>query len=119
MTLLYVEEDETVDEAPRPVAKSQSVTDKLGVGEPWEQVRDYVVRETEARFGPTPIEPFKMNSIFKAFVKRHGFDRSMAVARKAFDTYDGIWASAPITPYRFTTGNDPFFADVIIKDHAL
>jgi hypothetical protein len=116
--LLYIDEDEEVDEAPKLRVERPS-NDRLGTGEVWEQLRDYVMREVEERFGPQSIESFKEDSIFKAFVKRHGDDRAFQIARVAFDYYDGIWASAPVTPYRFCVGNDPFFAEVIASDHSI
>lgn len=80
----------------------------------WEDLRDYVVSEATKRFGPQIRDPRKEAGIFKGFISRHGVVDAVLVAQAAFEVYDGTWRSAPITVSRFTKGNDPYFAQVIL-----
>lgn len=81
----------------------------------WEELRDYVVHEIEAKQGPQPRDFRKEAGIFKSFMARYG-DQSVAIAKVAFGpVFDGVWRSAPITVTRFCKGSDPYFGDVILK----
>lgn len=80
----------------------------------WEDLRDYVLTEAERRFGPQRREPAKEASILKSFMNRYGTD-AVTIAQAAFEIYDGVWASAPITVTRFCKASDQFFADVILS----
>lgn len=79
----------------------------------WDDLRDYVVAEIEARFGPFPRTSAKEYGIFTAFLNRWGAERAQAIARHAFEVCDGRWAGAPISINRFCKGSDPFFAEPI------
>jgi hypothetical protein len=102
-----------VEVVPRPTAQVAR-TDVLVADEEWawQHLRDYVVHEIEARFGPFPHDSIKEASIFKAFLSRHG-KRSAAIARHAFEVCEGRWAGAPISVNRFAKNSDPYFAEVI------
>lgn len=94
----------------RPVL-SQSVT---FAGKPpadwsWEELRDYVVREIEARFGAFPRDSKKEFGIFSAFKGRWGAQAG-PIAKFAFDVADGRWKGAPISVTRFAKGSDPYFS---------
>lgn len=79
----------------------------------WEDLRDYVVREIEARHGVQPRDFRKESGIFKSFMTRYGAD-AVPIARLAFSpVFDGWWKSAPISVTRFCKGSDPYFADVL------
>jgi hypothetical protein len=93
-------------------------SDLTGTAEPWRQLRDYVTAQIEARFGSQVVDPVKEAAVFKRFVSTWG-DRAMEIARLAFDHYDGVWASAPVSVNRFCKKSDPFFAEVIVRDHGL
>lgn len=80
----------------------------------WSDLRDYVVTEATRRFGPQIRNPQKEAGIFKGFISRHGIADAVSVAQAAFEIYEGTWRSAPITVSRFTKGNDPYFAEVIL-----
>lgn len=75
-------------------------------------LRDYVVTEMERLHGPKVWvrDPAKELGIFKRFVADWSPELAVAIARHAFTHYRGIWRDAPITPARFTRGNDPYFA---------
>lgn len=75
----------------------------------WQDLRDYVVHEIEARFGLFPRDHNKETGIFKGFHSRWGVD-SQAIARYAFEVLGGRWAGAPISVFRFTKGSDEYFA---------
>ena len=96
------------------VAPSSGRTDLVGTGEPWEQLRDYVVSQIEDRWGPMPRNPIKEKSIFTSFVNRYG-DKAMAIARAACETHRCEWRSAPLSVSRFTKGCDPYFSDILAK----
>lgn len=104
---------EQVEVVPKPAT---SRTDLLVMGEDWswEQMRDYVVHEIEARFGAFPHDSIKEASIFKSFIGRHG-KKAAAIAKHAFEVCDGRWAGAPISVTRFCKNSDPFFAEVIVE----
>lgn len=78
----------------------------------WEDLRSYVVREIEQRFGAFPRDPLKEKAIFSGFVKRHG-DKAGPIAKFAFELCDGVWRNAPVAVQRFCKNSDPYFADII------
>jgi hypothetical protein len=80
----------------------------------WQDLRDYVVREIEARFGVFPRNPLREAATFKSFMTRWGV-QAPAIARYAFETLDGRWAGAPISVNRFCKNSDPYFAAVIAE----
>jgi hypothetical protein len=113
-----------VQEAPAQIAQQVTAT-KLGTAEAayllkprnqwtWQDLRDYVITEQERRFGVQPRDPRKERGIFTGFISRHGVENAVLVAQAAFEVYEGMWASAPVTVTRFCKNSDPFFADVII-----
>lgn len=117
-------EEEVLAEAPAQVTQ-EVTTSRTGTTESsyllktasqwtWSDLRDYVVTEAEKRFGPQARDPKKESGIFKGFITRHGTEDAVLVAMAAFEVYEGTWRKAPITVTRFTKGNDPFFADVIL-----
>lgn len=78
----------------------------------WADLRDYVVAEIEKRQGPLRRDSYKECGIFKGFLARWGL-RAPAIARAAFERYDGSWAGEPIGILRFCKGSDPYFSTVI------
>jgi hypothetical protein len=80
----------------------------------WSELRDYVVREIEARHGQQPSDPRKEASIFKSFLNRFPDGQAIRIARAAFEIYDGWWANAPISVNRFCKGSDEYFATPIL-----
>jgi hypothetical protein len=85
----------------------------------WRSLRDFVVAAIERRWGARPdSDPVKEAAIFKRFLSTWG-DLAMPIARLAFERYDGMWAGAPISVNRFCRGSDPFFGEVIVRDHSL
>lgn len=80
----------------------------------WQDLRDYVFREIESRFGPQPRDPKIEAGIFKGFIGRWGADAA-AIARHAFEVADGYWKGAPISRSRFTQNCDPYFAQPIAE----
>lgn len=81
----------------------------------WEELRDYVFTEIERRFGPFPKpEGYKQKAIFESFLQRWD-DRAAPIARAAFEVFDGRWAGAPVSIYRFCRNSDAFFAAVIAE----
>lgn len=81
----------------------------------WQDLRDYVITEAEKRSGAQLRNPAKEAGIFKGFIARYGIQDAVMVAVAAFEIYEGVWRSAPIGVSRFTTGNDPYFSDVILQ----
>ncbi len=79
----------------------------------WKELRDFVVSSIEQRFGAFPRDYKKEYGIFTSYVSRYGADATK-VARAAFESYDGMWASAPISINRFCRASDPYFSDVIL-----
>jgi hypothetical protein len=75
----------------------------------WEEVRDYVVSSIEARHGAFPRNFKTEGSIFKSFTNRWG-TKAGAIAKAAFEEFDGMWKGAPISVNRFCVGSDPYFA---------
>lgn len=80
----------------------------------WRIIRDYVVEQIEARHGKFPRNPVQEKGIFGAFVNRWG-DKSLPIAKMAFEFYQGVWHNAPISINRFCIASDPWFAAVIAK----
>lgn len=80
----------------------------------WQDLRNYVVAEATKRFGEQIRDPKKEAGIFKGFIGRHGIADAVLIAQAAFEVYEGTWRQAPITVTRFTQGNDPYFANVIL-----
>lgn len=80
----------------------------------WDDLRDYVIHEIETRHGVQPRDQRKESGIFKSFLSRYG-DKAVPVTRAAFEVFDGVWRSAPITVNRFCKASDPFFGDVLLK----
>lgn len=110
----------TVVSSPRIEALASSVipsvgrADLLGTGDPWEAIRDYVVRKIEQRWGQFPRNAIKEASVFKSFAQRWG-DMAMPIARLACEEMGCIWESAPISVNRFCKGSDPYFAAVLAQ----
>lgn len=108
------------DDAPMAAVfvDAPSNLEKISVGasmtaeEDWRRLRNYVVEQIEATTGPFPRNPVTEKAIFRGFMSRWG-DKSLAIAKIAFETYGGYWHNAPIRVNRFTKGNDPYFASVI------
>lgn len=80
----------------------------------WQDLRDYVVTAITERFGAPQRDALKESVIFKAFISRYGIVNAVLVATAAFEIYRGIWRNAPVSITRFTKGNDPYFADVLL-----
>lgn len=80
----------------------------------WEELRDYVISESEKRFGVQPRDARKEASVFKRFVGEYG-DTAKPIAKYAFEVEDGRWMGAPVTVNRFAKGSDPYFAEVIVQ----
>jgi len=117
-------EAEVLGQAPAEVTQ-QVTTARTGTAEAayllkpatqwtWQDLRDYVVTEAEKRFGPQARDPKKEAGIFKGFIQRHGTEDAVMVAMAAYEVYEGVWRSAPVTVNRFCRNSDPFFADVIL-----
>jgi len=78
----------------------------------WQDLRDYVVREIEARHGPQVRNPKTESSIFKSFLTRWS-DQAVSIAKVSFEVHNGMWRNAPISVNRFCVASDPYFAAVI------
>jgi hypothetical protein len=96
------------------LAPSTGRADLLETGEPWEAVRDYVVRKIEDRWGRFPRNAIKEASVFKSFTQRWG-DQAMPIAQLACEEMGCVWESAPISVNRFCKGSDPYFASVLAQ----
>lgn len=90
------------------VSRSEARTWLLAADWGWEQTRDYVAAQIEARWGVFPRDPAKERSIFVRFCR--DWPDHEAIARYAFEHCDGMWAGAPIRVTRFCKGSDDFFA---------
>lgn len=111
-----VEEPMPVQEDETRAVVHQGATDIVSSGGwGWEQLRDYVYRMSDERWGAQPRDVLKDSGIFKGFVKRWG-DKAEPIARHAFETCSGVWRGAPVRTGRFTQGSDPYFAAVIAKN---
>lgn len=98
-----------------PVGRTESVYLTKRPSEwTWQDLRDYVITESEKRFGPQVRDPKKETGVFKGFVSRHGIEDAVMVAMAAFEVYEGIWRKAPVTVNRFCRNSDEFFANVIL-----
>lgn len=80
----------------------------------WRALRDYVVREIEARHGPQAHNDKTEPAIFKSFLSRWE-GNAVRIAKAAFELYDGMWGNAPISVNRFCKGSDEFFAAKILS----
>jgi hypothetical protein len=113
-----VRESLTVTRRTEPVVESREyrVTDigKAPEDWSWEDLRNYVVRQIETRFGPFPIDPPRLASIFRSFHQRHG---AMAgpIAVTAFDLFGGKWKGSNISVNRFCKASDKYFAEEIAQ----
>lgn len=81
----------------------------------WSDLRDYVIREIEARHGVQVRNPKTEASIFRSFITRYP-ETYVAIAKAAFEVHNGMWRNAPISVNRFCKASDPYFADVIVKN---
>lgn len=99
---------DTVDVTPTPI-ETRAFLAKPDAQWTWEDLRDYVVTQIEAKFGPWPRDSKKEYGIFKRFHSQWGA-LAPRIARYAFDNCDGWWSSAPIRIERFCKGSDPYFA---------
>ena len=72
-------------------------------------LRDYVVREVEKRFGLFPRDHRKEAAIFKAFMDR--YPQAVQIAKYLFEGKGGYWMGAPVSIFRFTKGADAYCAD--------
>lgn len=103
---------ETVEVIQRPSeVRTDLLTPESSWG--WEEVRDYVVAQIEARTGTFPRDARKEASIFQRFCRQFGPD-APAIARFAFEVADGRWKGAPIGINRFCKASDSWFADPIL-----
>lgn len=75
----------------------------------WEDLRNYVVREIETRFGEFPKDPIRLRAIFYSFHQRHG-ELAGPIAKAAFELHGGRWKGAPVSVTRFCKGSDQYFA---------
>lgn len=82
----------------------------------WSDLRDYIVTQIEKRHGPQVRDPKKESGICKGFISRWGIERSVAIAKAAFEVHDGMWRNAPISMTRFTKNSDPYFSTIIAKN---
>lgn len=89
--------------------------DTLGVGEPHQQLLDYIVRNIVIRWGEFPRVIEKDEAIIKSFYSRFGHDDAWRVARAACESYGCVWNKSPLTVLRFTRNSDPYFAKVILE----
>ncbi len=80
----------------------------------WEELRDYVVQQIEARFGAFPRNFKTEHSIFKSFATRWG-QQAGPIAVHAFEVLNGFWAGAPISVNRFCKNSDVYFAAEIAQ----
>lgn len=119
-----VRQQEIVQQVPVQV-RQEVTTSRVGTAESayllkpaaqwtWEDLRDYVITEAEKRGGPQIRNAAKEAGILKAFINRHGIADAVLVAQAAFEIYEGVWRSTPVTVTRFTKNNDSYFAEVIL-----
>lgn len=129
MTLLNFD-DVTPVVSPTPVTSAPTITETVTVKPTliasvsdafkstetwgWEELRDYVIRNIEARHGAFPRNFKTEGGIFKSFVNRHGSNAGL-IAKFAFEQQGGMWRNAPITVNRFCKASDPYFAEPIIE----
>jgi hypothetical protein len=84
----------------------------------WKELRDYVVTEIEARFGPMPNRNLHHEyGIFTRFVaprEKGGWgEQAKDIARFAFEVMDGRWRGRQVSIYHFSKNQDREFAEVI------
>lgn len=111
-----LEVEKEAQEVKAMVPPNESVTHLLIKPEAWgwEQLRDYVITQSEKQHGRQPRNPLKEKAIFQSFANRWG-DKASAIAQFAFEVQKGVWHRAPITVNRFAKNSDPFFAEVIVE----
>lgn len=98
-----------------PVATSGGATHLLRPESAWtwEELRDYVLRQIEQRYGAQPRDSVKEASIFRSYITRWGAD-AVRIAKFAFEDCDGKWKGAPIRVNRFCKGADEYFSAEIL-----
>lgn len=79
----------------------------------WQQLRDYVVEQIEARSGKFPRNLAAEAGIFKRFMGKYEDGMAARIARFAFDNCDGMWKGSPVGITRFCKNSDPYFGDPI------
>jgi len=104
---------ETIEVRPSRVA--HVIKDPVQWG--WEELRDYVVSQIEALWGPFPRELAKEKSIFSSFIDRFGA-HAPVIAKYAFEVKKGVWGGAPIRVTRFTRASDEWFARRVLDELA-
>lgn len=97
-----------------PATRSSAFLLKKAKDWTWQDLRDYVIAAITERFGTPRRDPLKESGIFKGFINRYGIVSAVLIATSAFEVYNGIWRNAPVGVSRFTTNNDPYFADVLL-----
>jgi hypothetical protein len=80
----------------------------------WQNMRDYVMSQMEARFGQIDRNPMKERGIFLGFLNRWGA-QAPRIARFALETCEGIWQGNRIDINRFCKKSDPWFAAQIAQ----
>ncbi len=95
---------------------TETRNDLLGTGTDWEQIRDFVCRSIEERWGPRVRNLAKDDAVFRSFVERHGSDAAWHVARAAVGAWGCSWKGAPLSVERFSVSNDEFFALPILAN---
>lgn len=97
--------------AVRPLSQARAYLAKADADWTWQDLRDLVVHEMEARFGEQLRDPLKEAGIFKAFLSRWQHMAPM-IARYAYSEAGaaGWWMGAPVRPARFCAAADETFA---------
>jgi hypothetical protein len=93
-----------------------SSRDLLGVGDPAEQLLDYLSRQITEHWGPSPRSKEKELSIVRGFIGRHGEEVARKIVRFVCEGNGCAWRGSPMSVSRLTRSNDPWFADLILKD---
>jgi hypothetical protein len=83
----------------------------------WSELRDYIVVESERRFGPTPRNPAKEAGIVRSFMDRWG-GLAVPIAKRAFTAHEGVWRGAPVRIERFSKACDDWFAQQVAAEVA-
>jgi hypothetical protein len=111
-TVTPLPESDRQEQKPAPASEQASYVARDTDVWTWQDLRDYVVREIESRFGTFPRDLIKESGIFKSFLGRWG-PQAGPIAKAAFEVHGGMWRGAPISVTRFTKGSDPYFATQI------